>query len=287
MTKTVIFGGSGFIGTAVRSLLDKEGMEYSYPTEREINLAQTAVATQNGIDNIIENGDNIVMLAGYTNEYGHPRRLTADNVAMAANLLWGITGKDIGHFVYISSDSVYGKGDEPPFWKTITEQTPITPDSLYGYMHAMREQFFRERFAPDRLTILRPCSVYGVGDTHNAYGINSFIREAKEKGTITLFGKGEEYRPSIHVEDVAAIIVRSIKGKISGTFNINSGISITYKDIADCIQANIGKEIVITSKPRTMPVTYRHFQNAAMAQHFFMPRKTEDGIKQYLDCVKD
>jgi UDP-glucose 4-epimerase len=285
MSKIVIFGGSGFVGTYLRVLLDNRGMSYVSPSMQEIDLAQTTLATYNAIDEIVDDGDSIIMLAGYTNEYGHPPRLTAENIAMAANLLWGIFGKNISHFVYLSSDSVYGNVTEAPFWEVIDEFTPISPNSLYGFMHATREQFFREHFSSDKLTILRPCVIYGDGDTHNAYGINQFIKDAKEKGEITLFGNGEEYRSSIYVEDMAAIIAKAIEEKISGRFNVNCGVSMTFREIAEFIKQNIEKNIVINSKPRTIPIYHRYFNNTSLVENFFAPRNTEIGIKGILGIL--
>ena len=36
-----------------------------------------------------------------------------------------------------------------------------------------------------KLTILRPCAIYGLNETFFNYGINGFLNEAKTKKTIT------------------------------------------------------------------------------------------------------
>ncbi len=280
MGKVVVFGGHGFVGKYLCKLLG----QHVAPTALEVDLSQTTLVTYNAIEELVEDGDSIVMLAGYTNEYGNPNRLTAENIAMAANLLWGISGKEISHFVYMSSDSVYGK-KEPLDRVLVDEAVPLCADSLYAGMHILRERYFMEYFPPEKLTILRPSAIYGSGDTHNAYGINSFVKEAKEKGEVTLFGDGEEYRSCVHVADVAAIIAQALEGKVAGVFNVNCGTSWTFKQVAQCIQRNIGKEIQILSKPRTVPVTHRYFNNNALASAFFQPRLLEDGVKEYLACI--
>lgn len=283
MSRVVIFGGEGFLGTGLRRLLDKEGVQYVAPDSEEIDL--TASGAPDLIRKVLRDGDKVVMIAALTSEHGEAVYLTEANISMAANMIAGMRGVDIGHFVYISSDSVYRRGDEPPFWEEITEKTPLAPDTLYGFMHACREQFFREYFPPQKLTILRPCAVYGMGDTHNAYGINGFVTEAKTAGTITLFGAGEEHRPAVHIDDMVAVMAMAARQKIAGVFNVNCGVSLSFKVMAERIAANAGKIIKIMSKPRNMPVTHRCFDNSALVSNFFAPRKIEEGVIQYLACL--
>lgn len=268
MSKVVIFGGSGFVGQALRRQLD---ISYVAPTTQEIDLIKPDAPF--AISEMVNDGDTVVMLSVLTQEKGDIQDTTLRNVMMARNLLAGLKDRKLAHFVYVSSDSVYGKA-----WENIDQNTPVCPDTLYGYMHAMREQYFREYFPG--LTILRPCAIYGIGDTHNSYGVNRFIRDAKAKGIITLFGEGEEYRSNIHVDDVAAIIVKAVKEKISGTFNAVSGKSWRFSEIAEFIKNNI--DTIITHNPRTVPITHRHFNNSSLCENFFIPRSADVGIKEML-----
>jgi nucleoside-diphosphate-sugar epimerase len=260
MPKIVVFGGSGFVGSAVCKLLER----YEAP---RIDLTDNDAKWK--IKKLVHDGDTIIMLAAITGEHGKAYHLTDLNVRMAASVLAGVEGKDIAHCVYVSSDSVYGNADR------ITEETAVLPSSLYGHMHALREQMFRERF--DSLTILRPCAIYGVGDTHNAYGINQFIKS----DTIELFGNGEECRSNIHVDDMAQIVVKAAVDKVKGTFNANCGVVYSFKEIAEMI----GKPVV--SKLRTMPIAHRNVDNSKLVKAFFAPRMAGEGIQQLLACMKD
>ncbi len=272
MNKTIIFGGSGFVGTALKKLLESQGTLYLAPSSK---LDLTDVECIPIINEMIEDGDTIIMLAVLTQERGDARDTTLKNVMMARNLLDAIKDKKLAHFVYVSSDSVYGKA-----WETIDQFTPVCPDTLYGYMHAMREQYFKEYFPA--LTILRPCAIYGIGDTHNSYGINRFIREAKANKEISLFGEGEEYRSNIHVDDVAAIIAKAAKEKIAGTFNTVTSPSWSFAKIAEFIQSHMDN-IKIVHRLRTARITHRHFDNSALLKVFPEPRSANVGIKQVLN----
>ncbi len=262
----VIFGGSGFIGTSLRVLLDNKGIDY---IASSIDL--TSPVAPSRIKDQVKNGDTIIMISAYTGEHGPDYHLTDLNVRMGATLMAGIKDKNV-KCVYVSSDSVYGDVNG-----IISESTPVIPTSLYGHMHALREQMFK---IPE-LTILRPCAVYGREDTHNAYGINQFIKTAKETGEITLFGDGEECRSNIHVDDLAAIIAKAALFNVIGTFNVNCGRTYSFKKLAEIIQSHTGAKIL--SKPRTAPITHRYVNNANLVKHFFTPRLPEEGIAQLME----
>lgn len=272
----VILGGHGFIGTALCRRIDALDVGYIAPTIEAIDLLDSDKWPD--IRNLIKDGDTLIFIAALTQEHGEACKLTEWNIRMAANMIYSVMGKNIAHCVYLSSDSVYGNPDD-----VITESTPLRPINLYGMMHMIREQMFRERFP--NLTILRPCAVYGLGDTHNAYGINQFIRDAREKGVITLFGDGEEYRSNIHVNDLAKIIAISAIDKIPGTFNANCGEARSFKQLAGEIQKHTNCDIA--SKPRTQSVSHRYVYNQKLTDTFFEPRTTDIGIKQLLGDAGD
>src|SRR5262249_46280748 len=112
------------------------------------------------------------------------------------------------HLVYISSDAVYANGDT-----LIGASTRPAPDTLYGQMHYCRERMVvdvAQRWSCP-LMILRPCALYGPGDTHNSYGPNRFVRTAVETQRIGIFGQGEELRDHLGVEDFVRLLVLAIQ----------------------------------------------------------------------------
>ena len=121
------------------------------------------------------------------------------------------------------------------------------------------------------------------GDTHNAYSIMRFLRDARQGKEITLFGGGEEYRDHVHVDDVARIIFEAHTRHITGEYNIASGRSMRFADIA----ATIAKAIpgtTITHKPRAIPITHRHMNVNALWRMFpgAKPRSIATGLRELL-----
>lgn len=126
---------------------------------------------------------------------------------------------------YVSSDAVYGSGAAG----VRTETNDLNPDTLHGSMHASRELLLSVTGL--KILILRSCAVFGLGDPHNSYGPNRFFHDIVNGNTIKLFGNGEDMRDHVWVEDFARIAV-DLHLTTVGTFNVVSGNSMTFLDIA-------------------------------------------------------
>ena len=80
--------------------------------------------------------------------------------------------------------------------------------------------------------IVRPTLIYGNRDPHNGYGPNRFFRLAKKNENIPIFGKGEELRDHVWIEDVAEIICRIMINRSVGIINIATGSVMSFSSIA-------------------------------------------------------
>jgi len=201
----------------------------------------------------LEPGDAIVFLAAVTPDKAGERDILGLNLSIAEAFLTAVAGLPPSHVIYMSSDAVYPFDSE-----CITERTPVLAGTPYARAHVERENMFREAFG-DRLTVLRPTLIYGPGDTHASYGPSRLCREALETGQICLFGRGEELRDHVYIQDV----VRAVKGALvqrpAGPLNVASGTSIRYSDLARLIADRAGRETEIKWKTRKQPIAHRRF----------------------------
>ena len=144
------------------------------------------------------------------------------SLLQAAKLYWeslpeGYEGK---RFYHISTDEVYGSlafNDE-----LFTEQTPYNPHSPYSAAKASSDHFVRAYHDTYGLpTIVTNCS--------NNYGpyqfpeklIPLFINNIRHRKPLPVYGKGENVRDWLYVEDHAsAIDLIFHKGKVAETYNI-------------------------------------------------------------------
>ena len=247
----VITGGAGFIGShVVRLFVNK------YPDYRIINLDKLTYAGNLANLKDIEHKpnykfvkmdicdfeafyqlmhdekiDGIIHLAAESHvdrSIKDPFTFARTNVMgtlsllQAAKLYWeslpeGYEGK---RFYHISTDEVYGSlafNDE-----LFTEQTPYSPHSPYSASQASSDHFVRAYHDTYGMpTIVTNCS--------NNYGpyqfpeklIPLFINNIRHHKPLPVYGKGENVRDWLYVEDHArAIDLIFHNGKVAETYNI-------------------------------------------------------------------
>ena len=195
-------------------------------------------------------------------------------------ILWSIKDKKISKIIYISSDAVYSDS-----FKKLDENSKTLPSSMHGMMHLTRELILR--IYCKNLCVLRPTLVYGPGDTHKGYGPNKFLELAKKNKDIVLFGKGEELRDHVYIDDLIAILYMCIFKNKKGIFNIASGKINSFKRVAKTV-VNLSKsksKIFTTKRVGQMPHNgYRPFDVSCIKKNFNKIKLTniEQGITKYL-----
>lgn len=268
-TRVVILGANGFIPRALAAKLTADKVPFTAISSRQLDLAASDASAQ--LAALLRSGDAVVMAAALTPDKGRDAATLMKNLRMAENAATALATKPAAHLVYLSSDAVYD-------WRhpLISEATAPSPTDLYSTMHLAREQVLAAATAAAKVPycILRPCAVYGPGDTHNSYGPNRFARTALAEGRIKLFGGGEETRDHVFIEDVAAVIALALAHRSTGVLNLVSGRSATFAEVAAQIAALCPKPAAIESLPRGGPVTHRHFDASALLRSFPSHRPT-------------
>lgn len=255
-----MLGAGGLIGAAIRRQVDAQGIAAMTPASAELNLAEDIAADR--LASLLKPSDVVVMLAALTPDKGRGIATLMKNMAMMQSVCKAIEATGCAQLIYFSSDAVYNTAIS-----RVTEETPASPQDLYGTMHYARETMARS-LVNVPLLFLRPTLVYGLEDTHNSYGPNRFRRSAQKEGKIALFGDGEEMRDFIHVDDVAALTVRSLLHRSAGTLNIATGTSKPFHEVAKLVAGQFKHKIEVIKSPRTNPVTHRYYDVTALIKAF-------------------
>jgi len=178
--RVVVLGANGFIGRTLISHLNAIGVETSGPSSRELDLSSPTAGRE--LAALLRPTDAVVMLAATKPGRQLDDRAFVANVSMAAALSGAIRERTCSHLIYLSSDAVYEFTPEP-----IRENSRISASHLYSLMHLARETMLA-KIGELPVAILRSTQVYGLGDSHAAYGPNRMIRSAVQEGQIILFG---------------------------------------------------------------------------------------------------
>jgi nucleoside-diphosphate-sugar epimerase len=140
-----------------------------------------------------------------------------------------------GRIVFPSTCSVYGAQDA-----MLDESSPLAPLSLYAQTKLEAEPILLERH-PDAL-ILRLATLAGVGDTYSRIRLDLVVNlltvRAKVVGRLQIFG-GTQYRPLLHVRDVATAVVPHLETKVGGIFNLGSE-NTTIEALAQRVSEHVG-----------------------------------------------
>ena len=265
--KIVILGKNGFVAKSLCNKLKKNKIRFISYSKENLNLQKKSSIIR--LKKIVKQNDKIVFISSIAPVKNVEMLLK--NIEILSNVTQSLKNKLFKQLIYISSDAVF-KDDA----RIINESTEKTPLSLHGNMHLIRENVLKNYFN-EKLCILRPTLIYGKKDPHNGYGPNKFLRKISSNQNIDLFGKGEERRDHVYIEDVVEVILLCLKKNFFGDLNIATGKLYSFYNIAKaCAKKN--KKCKINFIPRVGPMPhngYRKF-NVKKLNLFFKKSKLTD-----------
>ena len=201
--------------------------------------------------------------------------------------------------IYASSASVYGSGNV--FEESIENESPI---NLYAYSKFKFDQLVRQALTEKTTQIvgLRYFNVYGPQEQHKgsmasvAYHLHN---QLKDNGSIKLFkgsdgySDGEQRRDFIYIDDIVKVNLWFLENKkISGIFNLGTGKSRTFNDVAQAVINWHSKgRIEYIDFPEKLKGSYQSFTEANISK-LREVGYTEDfidineGVDLYLDTLE-
>ena len=310
----IVTGGAGFIGSNIVKALNQRGIQDIIVVDdlsdgtKFTNLASLEIADYLDKDDFlarIEKRDHFNKdiqaifhegACSTTTEWDG-RFMMKNNYEYSKRLLSYCLERGV-NFLYASSAAVYGDG------KVFKEERQLEcPLNVYGYSKFLFDQHVRKVLphAKSQIAGFRYFNVYGPNENHKgsmasvAWHLN---QQLPKNGVVKLFegcdgyGNGEQRRDFVYVDDVVSVNLWFMDNpKVSGIYNVGTGSSQTFNDVANAVIAWHGKgSLEYIPFPEHLKGRYQSFTEADIshlrAAGYDKPFKTvEQGVKAYLDIL--
>jgi UDP-glucose 4-epimerase len=265
MTKALVTGGAGFIGSNLVQLLVEEhyevvvldnlvsGYRKNLDSFHDVQFIEGDVRDERVLTRALERVELIFHLAasvGNVRSIEQPVEDSDVNLIGTIQLLEAARRKRVRKIICSSSAAIFGELRELP----ITEAHPTEPDSPYGVSKLAEEKMCLaySRLYELETVCLRYFNVYGVNQRYDAYGnvIPIFVNRLLRGEPLLIYGDGEQTRDFVNVRDVArANLLAAQASGVSGAYNIASGDSISINQLTQMLREVSGVHIKVTHVP--------------------------------------
>jgi ADP-L-glycero-D-manno-heptose 6-epimerase len=168
---------------------------------------------------------------------------------------------------YSSSAAVYGRTQH------FQESGPADPQSPYAWSKYLTERYMQRRQSDIKgrgITVqgFRYFNVFGAGEDHKSQPSPwTLFRRQARSGVIKVFVHDPEpQRDLVPVERVIDIHERFIRIPESGVWNIGTGVTTTFKSVAQAVAAETGAVIQEIPLPESLAKQYQHYTCADLTK---------------------
>jgi UDP-glucose 4-epimerase len=260
MTKILVTGGAGFIGSATIAELQKHGHDIyviddlsfgnrDFLTIPDVCFHQLDILNGNGLKEVIHkiDPDWIIHLAAihfipYCNQ--HPFKSSNINIQGTINLLSAAKSlKNLEKIFFASTAAVYPICDH-----AIPETQQTNPLDIYGLSKLAGEHLMNEFYVQTSIptVVCRFFNAFGPNET-NLHLIPEIQRQVNSGLRTIELGNLEPKRDFIHTYDMAKAILLLLNNFDSGidVFNLGRGQEYSVIDVVKEFESQLGEEITI------------------------------------------
>lgn len=281
--RVAVFGGAGYIGGALTDILGNydhevvvyDNLLYEDTYRKPVDFVMGDVRDHEKLQPWLDWADVVVWLAAIVGDPACALRPTVTEDVNVKSVQYLADNFD-GRIIFMSTCSVYGAQDG-----LLDEASPTNPLSLYADTKLRAEAILKDKNA----LIFRLGTLFGLGDNYSRprldLVVNTLVAKAMIEGKIEVFG-GDQYRPLLHVYDVASTIAENIDTDYTGIYNLHSE-NIKIIDLANQVVEATGAEIAVTNTTFQDSRNYRVSSDKARNEIEFKPMATvADGIAELI-----
>ena len=282
----LVVGGAGYVGGGIVDLLSKkhnvtvyDSLIYENSFRKDVDFIFGDIRDYKKLNPILNNYDAVIWLAALVGDGAcaiNPTLTHEVNAETVNNLTKNFKGK----IVFLSTCSVYGAQDG-----ILNEDSSVNPLSEYASSKLTAEKFLEDSDA----IIFRLGTLFGIGDQFSRIRldlvVNILTTKALQDKKMSVFG-GDQWRPLLHVKDVANAIDKTVQTDVNGIFNLHHE---NYKiiELAEKIKEKI-PDVVIETTPLPFQDT-RNYQVSSeklkVATGFEALIEIDQGISEVYDLI--
>lgn len=246
MTKILITGGGGFIGSHLVEALSKKNEVTVAERKIEnriknVKYVECDVTNPKEVEETVKGYDYVYHLAALLDESLPKKRLFDVNVGGTINVLEACKKHGLKRLIYLSTTGVMGETKEKA-----NEKTRYNPKTNYEKSKALAEILVKEYYKRYKIPviIIRSALVYGPNDY--TLGI---LEKAKE--VFPILGSGKNKTHFVYIENlISALVKAKTKGKDGEVYIVADEKPSTYEEFYRVIREELG----IEKEPSHVPV---------------------------------
>ncbi|KAF0243970.1 MAG: UDP-glucose [Planctomycetota bacterium] len=302
MTRCLVLGGGGFLGSHICEALLKAGHSVrTFEKERvsrenvrtffrELEWTEGDFTDPHRIAEVLRGMEVVVHCIGTTlpkSSNENPVYDISSNLVPTLHLLDAAVHAGVRKVLFLSSGgTVYGIPQRVP----IPEDHPTEPLTSYGIQKLSIEKYlklYRHLHGLD-YSVMRISNPYGERQRPNASqgAVTVFLYKAMKREPIEIWGDGSVVRDYLHVSDVAraALALLEYKGEFR-TFNVGSGAGLSLLQVVESIRKVLGHPVETLFRPPRpfdVPVNILDISRAARELSWRPSVAFDDGLRRSL-----
>ena len=270
----LVVGGAGYVGGGIVDLLSKkykvtvyDSLIYENSFRKDVDFIYGDIRDYQKLNPILKKYDAVIWLAALVGDGAcaiNPTLTHEINAETVDNLTKNFKGK----IVFLSTCSVYGAQEG-----VLNENSSVNPLSEYASSKLVAEKYLEDSNA----IIFRLGTLFGIGDQFSRIRldlvVNILTTKALQDKKMSVFG-GDQWRPLLHVKDVANAIDKTVDGDVNGIFNLHHK---NYKiiELAEKIKEKIPDVVV-----ETTPLPFQDTRNYQVSSEKL---KAKTGFEALID----